>query len=432
MTPDMQVPRHAPWPRWKRVAFRFAFSFWVLWDNGLWLVLWVWPWLRRHVGAWLDWPMTHLTLWTGKHVFHLSGVAATFHPTGSGDTALGWTQQFCTVVVALVVCAVWSAVSETRARRHEYYTLYAWLRLGMRFILAATLFSYGFEKVFPLQMPPPSPTTLAETYGASSPMRLAWTFLGASWQYRIFAGLAEVIPAVLLCFRRTSTLGALGAAAVMLNVFMMNIGYDIPVKLYSMELLLMSLFLLLPDFGPLWRVFVARKEAALTGVWVRKPERRALRIAGHLLQVAVIGFLLQSSAWSSWKSWRDGKTPLKGSWTVASPVGGPADEHWNVMEVRSANFVVVRIAGKDKPDYDDVKTNVVARSIEFFKEDDNGDLVKPPYATFHWRDGAAGVLLLDGMFNGKPASMTWTRMPEPPGLLMTRGFHWVQEYPLNK
>ena len=60
-------------------------------------------------------------------------------------------------------------------------------------------------------MPSPSIESLRETYGASSPMRLLWTFMGVSAGYRIFSGLAEALPGFLLLFRRTSTVGGLSA-----------------------------------------------------------------------------------------------------------------------------------------------------------------------------------------------------------------------------
>jgi len=430
--PLADTKQRADWPMAKRIAFRFAFVFWILFDNGLWLVLWVWPWLQRHVSHWIDAPMEALILWTGRHVFYLSGEAAARHPTGSGDTALGWVGAFCAVVVALTVCVVWSAVSEMRGRRREYNTLYAWLRLVMRFVLAATLFGYGFLKVFPLQMPPPSATTLAEAYGASSPMKLAWTFLGASWQYRIFAGLSEVIPAALLCFRRTSTLGAMGAAAVMLNIFMMNIGYDIPVKLYSLELLLMALFLLLPDVTPLWRFFVARKDAALTGVWVRKPERKPLQIAACVLQGLVIGHILFITGVSSWKVWHGGETELKGQWNVQSPSGAVVDLHWAVMTMRGAYLVQVKIADQDKPQFLTVAASPNTRTLEFKQPDENGAPTGAAYATLHWTDAGPGKLQFAGTWKDKPAAFTLEKINVPPTLLMSRGFHWVQEYPVNR
>src|ERR1700760_1056718 len=125
----------------------------------------------------------------------------------------------------------------------------------------------------------PSLKALNETYGASSPMHLLWFFMGFSRPYAIFGGLMEVVPGVLLLFERTETIGALGGAAGMLEGAALNLCYDVPVKLYSTHLFLMSVFLLLPDLKPMWEFFVRRRPAVLQGVWVPRSERRSLRIA---------------------------------------------------------------------------------------------------------------------------------------------------------
>lgn len=78
-------------------------------------------------------------------------------------------------------------------------------------------------------------------------MTLLWTFMGYSMPYTIFAGLGEVIAAVFLLFRRTQTFGALVTVVIMSNVVMMNLSYDVPVKLFSSHLLFVGAFLLFLD-----------------------------------------------------------------------------------------------------------------------------------------------------------------------------------------
>jgi predicted metal-binding membrane protein len=93
------------------------------------------------------------------------------------------------------------------------------------------------------------------------------------------------------------------AAAVMLNVALMNFCYDVPVKLYSTLYVLMALFLLLPDISPLFQFFLQRRDTRLRGVWVRRPERRPLRIAGYCLWALVIGHLLYMQVSADAKQW---------------------------------------------------------------------------------------------------------------------------------
>ena len=272
---------------------------------------WILPWT---VFALLR-PPEMLEGWFATHVFYLTGVAASRHPTGSGDTALDWIGMLALLVVAAVGAAIWSAIAEwgiaRRGWRREYRTLYAWLLLAVRFTLVSILFAYGISKVFDLQFSPPGVHVLNERYGDSSPMELMWTFVGFSVPYTIFSGLVEVIPAVLLLFRRTAVLGALMAVAVMLNVALLNFCYDVPVKLYSSLYVLMALFVLLPDVRSLFQFFLRRGDARLSGVWVRLPKRKSLRVAGYCVGVLVIGHLLYVQVSADAKQWshRRASTP---------------------------------------------------------------------------------------------------------------------------
>jgi uncharacterized membrane protein YphA (DoxX/SURF4 family) len=282
---ESQTQERAVWPLWLRIAFRFSFLYWLLYivpSAGAVSLFSLLPFggIGNTLASWFGWPLARLAHVVGVHVFHLSGGAADWHPTGSGDTAMQYTLVFCIAVIAVAGTIIWSAIDERRGGRREYRTAYAWLRLALRITLAITLLGYGFAKVFPGQFGAgPDLAQLNETYGQSSPMHLLWFFMGFSRPYAIFGGLTEVVPGVLLLFERTETIGALGAAAVMLNVAVLNFCYDVPVKLYSGHLFVMSLFLLLPDFRPMWEFFVRRRAAVLKDVRVPRAERRSLRIA---------------------------------------------------------------------------------------------------------------------------------------------------------
>src|SRR5437763_16588523 len=123
------------------------------------------------------------------------------------------------------------------------------------------MITYGAMKVIKLQFSYPGPDRLLETYGESSPMRLLWTFMGASDEYTWFTGAGEMLGGLLLCTRRTTLLGALVSFGVMLHVAVLNFCYDVPVKLFSTHLVLMSVFLTLPDLPWLAKVFVLGRRA---------------------------------------------------------------------------------------------------------------------------------------------------------------------------
>ena len=80
-------------------------------------------------------------------------------------------------------------------------------------------------------------------------------------------------------FRRTTTLSALVVVPVMLNVFLLNLCYDVPVKLMSFHLFLAGLFLALPDFRRLFDVLILNRPTAPREITppLRYPWRRRLR-----------------------------------------------------------------------------------------------------------------------------------------------------------
>ena len=93
-------------------------------------------------------------------------------------------------------------------------------------------------------------------------MGLLWTFMGYSTVYTIFAGLGEVIGGAFLLFKRTRLIGSLIVIAIMSNVVMLNFAYDVPVKLFSTHLLLMAIFLTVPDIKRLSNLFFFNRAIA--------------------------------------------------------------------------------------------------------------------------------------------------------------------------
>jgi len=75
-------------------------------------------------------------------------------------------------------------------------------------------------------------------------------------------GIAEVM-CILLLFRKTTTLGAIITFAVSVNIMATNYFFDVPVKLVSTALALLSLFLLAPNIQRLMGLLMAQKTVKL-------------------------------------------------------------------------------------------------------------------------------------------------------------------------
>ena len=117
-------------------------------------------------------------------------------------------------------------------RRPNYDALHKWFRQFIRLVLASELFMFGVVKVMRVQMLFPSLAALVRPLGSMSRYALLWVSIGGSPGYEIFAGCAEVAAGILLLFPRTTMLGALLAVADMTEVWMLNMTYDVPVKLF--------------------------------------------------------------------------------------------------------------------------------------------------------------------------------------------------------
>ena len=155
-------------------------------------------------------PFHILMVWIAKNILHISYPITVF-TNGSGDTTYDYVVVFFITAISFVAALAWSILDK---RTRNYDKLLYWLRVVVRYYVAVTMFSYGFVKVFKLQFPFFSPDRLLEPYGNSSPMGLAWNFLGFSRGYNYVMGLAELLSGSLLLFRRTTTLGALVTLAV--------------------------------------------------------------------------------------------------------------------------------------------------------------------------------------------------------------------------
>jgi hypothetical protein len=238
------------WHPLKRILFRFAFCYTVLYYLS-------WP-LRAVPGlsivnGWYSHCWRLLDAAIGISLFDIDIQRAFPQFTGSGDRVLDYTQQGACLLIAILAGALWTLFD--RGRPH-YLKLQSWLYVFARYALALVLIEYACAKIIPTQFLHLQQRQLSEPYGQSSPMGLLWNFMGYSIPYTIFSGIAELIPAVLLTFRRTALLGSLLAFAVLLNVVMLNFCYDVPVKLFSLNLLLLSVALILPESRRLLHFFL--------------------------------------------------------------------------------------------------------------------------------------------------------------------------------
>jgi hypothetical protein len=309
-------------PRWSlatRIAFRFCFLYFGLYivlTQMLTSLLFA---TTNDSGAFevdMTPPAKAIVVWLGSHVFRIGQPFVTVE-TGSGDRIYDWVVLASILALAVLGTVIWSILDR---KRQSYVRLDSWFRVFVRLSLAATMLTYGAAKILPLQMPFPYLTRLLEPYGNFSPMGVLWSSIGASPAYEIFGGCAEMLGGILLIFPRLATLGALVCLADATQVFMLNMTYDVPVKLLSGHLILIALFLLAPEAKRLADFFFFNRAALPSSPQPLFRSTRANRTAlvvQILFGLWLVGANLYGSV-SVYNVYGPGrpKSPLYGIWNV--------------------------------------------------------------------------------------------------------------------
>jgi len=99
--------------------------------------------------------------------------------------------------------------------------------------LSYFLIRYGLDKLFGVQFYTPAANTLHTPVGQLGKDILFWTSMGTSTFYNQFMAITEISAGILILFNRTRFLGLIVGFGVLLNIFAINIGFDITVKYLS-------------------------------------------------------------------------------------------------------------------------------------------------------------------------------------------------------
>lgn len=371
--------------------------------------------------------------WVGKHLLHLDNPITIFS-NGSGDTTYDYVLLLTFTVLAFMVSILWSVLDR---KRPSYNQAYYWLRTALRYYLAGNMFGYGIIKIYHLQMPFPYLSQLVQPFGDKSPMGLAWSFIGYSKGYSAFSGIAEVIGGVLLLFRRTTLVGAITVAIVMLNVAMLNYFYDIPVKLFSSMLVLMAVFLIVPDCKRLFNLFFFNKPVDATSFPAMISSKR-LRIARVVLKLLIISSLFISNisgSISSQKSYGDKRElpPLYGiynaEWMVKNndtllPLATDTAQ-WKQLIIQFKENAQVKMMNDSIKRFNFV-VDTAANQVQLFQ---NNDTLNK--SLFTYKADTAG-LYLSGVWNKDTLHMKFRKYDINKFRLVSRGFRWINEYPYNR
>jgi len=422
----------ANWSSLQKIAFRFFALLFLLYiffnPNG------VIPFTDNLFGLYIT-PFHWLIPWLGKHLLHLAKPITVF-TNGSGDTTYDYVTLLFLSVLAVLGAFIWSL-----AGRHtkNYNKLFYWLTVVLRYYAGITMVAYGAFKVVKLQFPYPSLGRLQEPLGDMSPMGLAWTYLGYSTGFNYFAGLAELSCGLLLFFRKTTTLGAVLLLVVAGNIMAINYCFDVPVKLLATTLVAISIFLLVRDSQRLINFFFRNRDARPSNLTPHRFKARWKNITLTVVKYGLIAYtvigtfvgVVQGSAQYGDKA---KKPPLHGIYKVETfvlnkdtlPPLTTDTTRWAKMTISYAEGVQIKLMNDSMKFYafkpDTIKHKIIAYTYAdtSHKFSLNYTVQKPD------------VMLLSGKWKKDSVHIKLRKLDPNKFKLVSRGFHWVNEYPLNR
>jgi len=362
--------------------------------------------------------------WVVHHILHLSRDITVL---GGQDTAYGYVVALCRLAAAIIAGAIWTLVGS----RREYHTLHDWLRVLLRYQVASSMLVYGTAKVFQQQFPTPDLNVLIAPFGHLTPHTLLWNFMGFSRPYQIFTVSVECAGAILLFFRRTTTIGAFLIVAAMANVVVMDYSYQTFVKMIAVHLMLAAAFLTIPDLPDLARLLLLCRRVAPDVPARGSAAWRWVSVGTAAIAITYLTAVPSLQAWHSSEQLTraSAATPIYGLYRVERFVSNgqdiPADDpsRWSVMAIdglaKDHSGFSIRLASERWKYY----------ATEY---DPNSSILMvidgSRRSHLNYRRTLDGVELR-GAFDGATVEITLRRIPEPPFALQDpHAVRWIASW----
>jgi len=373
--------------------------------------------------------------WFAELVGHTPAI--TTFSNGSGDTTYNYFQILFFAVLSILMAV---GVGLIDNKRDNYNTLLSWLTILIRYYVALQMINYGLAKLFTMQFGSLNEYRLSRELGDYSPMGLLWTFMGFSKGYSMFTGALELIGGLLLLSRYTVTLGALTTFGVMLNVMVLNYCYDVPVKILSTHLVLLSLILVALDRKRLVSFFLANQSVNSYSYFEFTPSkyRNPLRIVKWVMIGAYLIFTVSQSAQlkKEYTKRKEAKALFQGKYLIESfdrELIGNEDGR----TVKNKNEKWITFDRQDESTAT-IKTSLGHQYRYSFIPDTLNSTVRLKvngvydYQELQYEKVDDKRIHLYGKYGADTLNVVMKKQEVNDRLLINRGFHWVNEYPFNR
>jgi len=294
-------------------------------------------------------------------------------------------------ILALVLASIWTYADKGQRSRKLFIYMHAF----SRYYLFVGMFIYGIYKIFGNQLII-SPHQFFQPMDFYRPQLVIWTAMAASKAYPVFGGIMEVIAAILLLFRRTATLGGLIALSLLINVLVLDIGFDTPVKVFVFHLLFFNLLVLWPNIKKLYRLFILKESETLS---ITNPvvDHGKFQLPVYILKALFIGIIIipriVSNININYKARRNPYKNLIGIHEMDTTTGLRAHvsmktilpKKWKKFSIEQRNLFYTLLSDGTVSEYH-LEADTVKKTVQYFSFDslNRGNLSFHQIDSVHW------------------------------------------------
>lgn len=219
---------------------------------------------------------------------------------------------------------------------------------------------------------------------------------------------------------------------VMANVVAMNFSYDIPVKLFATHLFLIAGVIALPDGRRLFTFFFTTKPVPADSTWHPVYQRKMQRVSYLSIKIILVGFILYykvASVVITSRHMPHQTPPLYGIYEIRNVSGTLPDSvlpyhRWDKIYMEKGNLLIPRDPTEGLAVYN-TATDTLRHLLSLWRNDEDS-------ITLHYHIPEQGSLVLDGHIGTDSVSIQLKRKDPDKFILMSRGFHWINEMPFNR
>jgi hypothetical protein len=344
--------------------------------------------------------------------------------TGSGDTQMDWLNIVSIALLSTLISIILVFIGYIR---RNIDSILNFIRVYLRFYLGLFLIFYGIAKLYvDGQFGQIELYHLDSTFGNKSPMGLLWTFMAYSREYTLFIGVIETLAGVLLLYKRSSLIGGLMGFAIMLNVFLLNMFYDVPVKIFSFHLLLCAFIIISPGIKKIL-LFLTGENAQPVALSFIEIGNKSVTIVFTVLKTILVVVLVGLDFFSFNEEMEQPADYLDGVYRIESI------EYSNdsIPALKWEKIMFNSLYGS-VTDYSGTR-NQLELQIDTTKKIVNFNFrLDSTLMSFNYELYAGDSVKFTNIQEADTIRVFTKRLQKDDFLLMNRGFHWVSEYPLNR